>query len=178
VLNKIDIDFFLDPHLVRGLDYYTRTAFEVKSPRLGAQDAVGAGGRYDFLVEQYGGPPTPAIGFAIGLERVLLALEKEEVEIPYKKGLDFFLVNVGDETRSAAMKLLSMLRRKGLSGDMDYTGRSLKGQMRLADKLQAAHSLIIGEEELKKKTITVRDMKTGEQENVRWDGIAEWLRKR
>lgn len=177
-LKKIGIGFFLDPHLVRGLDYYTRTAFEVKSPRLGAQDAVGAGGRYDFLVEQYGGPPTPAIGFAIGLERVLLAMEKEEVKIPADKGLDFFLVTVGDETRGEAMKLISELRRQGLSGDMDYTGKSLKGQMKLADKLKAAHSLIIGEEELKKKTITVRDMKTGEQENIKWEKIAEWLRKR
>jgi histidyl-tRNA synthetase len=177
-LKEIDIDFVLDPQLVRGLDYYTRTAFEAKSLRLGAQDAVGAGGRYDFLVEQYGGPPTPAIGFAIGLERVLLALEKEEVEIPFRKGLDFFFATLGDNTRPTAMRLLSMLRRKGFSGDLDYTGRSLKGQMRLADKLGAAYSLIIGQEELSKKTITARNMKTGEQENIKWEKIAEWLGKK
>lgn len=176
-LSRLGIEYTYDPRLVRGLDYYTRTAFEVKSALLGAQDAVGAGGRYDFLVEQYGGPPTPAIGFAIGLERVLLCLEKEKVDIPSLEGLHAYLVTIGEEAQEAGLKLISHLRKCRISADMDFTGKSLKGQMRLADKLKAKYALIIGDTELKGKMATVRDMGSGDQSKVKWENLAKWFKK-
>lgn len=176
-LGLLRVEYVDDPGLARGLDYYTRTAFEVKSSRLGAQDAVGAGGRYDYLVEQYGGPATPAIGFAIGLERLLIALDKEGIVLPEAAGLDAYVVTLGEAAGERGLKLLSDLRSKGVKADMDFTGKSLKGQMRSADRVKARFAVILGEEELAAHVATARDMATGEQTRVRWEELAEWLKK-
>lgn len=165
-LDDLGISYVLDPRLVRGFDYYTRTAFEFTSGKLGAQNAIGGGGRYDNLVEEMGGAPTPAIGFGLGLERLMLTLEGLGVELPVKCGADAFIATMGGEARAAAVKLLSLLRREGFTADMDYTGRSLKAQMKLADKLGARYTVILGEEEVKTSVATVRDMSTSDQRQV------------
>lgn len=165
-LRILGLDFEIDPTLVRGFDYYTRTTFEVRSAKLGAQNAIGGGGRYDLLVEEFGGPPTPALGFAIGIERTLLALDREGSQPPPPKPLDLFLIALGEEAGEKAFRILSDLRQAGISSDMDYLGRSLKSQLKLADKIGVPKVAIIGEDELRENAATVRDMKSGEQKKV------------
>lgn len=175
-LRELGIAYVLDPRLVRGFDYYTKTAFEFTSGELGAQNAIGGGGRYDNLVEEMGGQPTPAIGFGLGLERLMLTLQGLGVELSVKSGLDAFIAVMGDEARSAAVKLVSELRQAGLRADMDYTGRSLKAQMKLADKLGARYAVILGEEEVKTSVATVRDMSCSDQHQVPFADLVEALR--
>lgn len=174
-LGDLGISFVLDPRLVRGFDYYTRTAFEFTSGKLGAQNAIGGGGRYDNLVEEMGGDPTPAIGFGLGLERLMLTLDGLGVELPVDARIDAFIAVVGEEARSCAVKLLSELRRSGLRADMDYTGRSLKAQMKIADKLGARYAVILGEEEVRAGAATVRDMSGSEQQTVAFSDIARQI---
>jgi len=165
-LEDLEIPYTLDPRLVRGFDYYTKTAFEFVSGRLGAQNAIGGGGRYDNLVEELGGPPTPAIGFGIGLERVMVALEKMGVALPVTAGPTAFVATMGEAAHRLAVKLVSELRNHDISADMDYTGRSLKAQMRLADKLGARFTVILGEDEIASGTAVVREMSTSQQNSV------------
>ena len=165
-LTAAGIKFKLDPRLVRGLDYYTKTAFEVKYPPLGAQSAVAGGGRYDGLIEEIGGNPTPAVGFATGLERVLLALEKQELLQVQEETIDAYVVALGDEAQLAAFKLLNDMRTNGLAAQMDYAGRSMKAQMKQANKCNARFAVIIGEDELKEEAVVLRDMRGSEQEKV------------
>jgi histidyl-tRNA synthetase len=174
-LTDLGIVYTLDPRLVRGFDYYTKTAFEFTSGELGAQNAIGGGGRYDNLVEEMGGQPTPAIGFGLGLERLMLTLQGLGVELPVKSGLDAFIAVMGDEARAAAVRLTSDLRKAGLRVDMDYTGRSLKAQMKLADKLGARYAIILGEEEVRTGAATVRDMSGSDQRQVAMTALAEEL---
>jgi histidyl-tRNA synthetase len=174
-LDDLGIAYKLDPRLVRGFDYYTKTAFEFTSGELGAQNAIGGGGRYDNLVEEMGGQPTPAIGFGLGLERLMLTLQGLGVELPIKTGLDAFIAVMGDEARVAAVKLLAELRGSGLRVDMDYTGRSLKAQMKLADKLGARYAVILGEEEVKTSVATLRDMSSSDQRSVAFADLTEAL---
>ncbi len=169
------IDFTLSPHLVRGLDYYTRTAFEITHPMLGAQDAVGAGGRYDGLVEGLGGKPTGAIGFSIGFERLLLALEAQKIEVGKGDPLEVFVVTIGEKTTEAACAILTALRKAGISSLLDYEGKSLKAQMRLADHLHAKRVVLIGEDELKEKKVTLKEMATGREEKISQEGLSEEL---
>lgn len=164
LLHIANIDFVLNPRLVRGLDYYTKTAFEIQYAPLGAQSAVCGGGRYDGLIEECGGNHTPAIGFAIGLERVLLALEKQNLLPDLKRSLDAFIVPLGLEAQPIAFKILCDLRSGGLKSDMDFTGKSLKSQMKQANKLNAKYAIIIGEDEVKEASVMLKDMQTGEQE--------------
>lgn len=165
-LTAAGIKFKLDPRLVRGLDYYTKTAFEVKYPPLGAQSAVAGGGRYDGLIEEIGGNPTPAVGFATGLERVLLALEKQDLLQVQEETIDAYVVALGDEAQLAAFKLLNDMRTNGLAAQMDYAGRSMKAQMKQANKCNARFAVIIGEDELKEEAVVLRDMRGSEQEKV------------
>ena len=165
-LTAAGIKFKLDPRLVRGLDYYTKTAFEVKYPPLGAQSAVAGGGRYDGLIEEIGGNPTPAVGFATGLERVLLALEKQNLLQQSSESLDVFVVALGEASQLTAFKLLNDMRSQGLSVQMDYAGRSMKAQMKQANKFNARYAVIIGEDELKEEAVVLRDMQGSEQEKV------------
>lgn len=165
-LTAAGISFKLDPRLVRGLDYYTKTAFEVKYAPLGAQSAVAGGGRYDGLIEEIGGNPTPAVGFATGLERVLLALEKQNLLQQNEESIDVYVVALGQAAQLASFKLLNDLRGSGLAAQMDYAGRSMKAQMKQANKLNARYALIIGDDELKEDAVVLRDMQNSEQEKV------------
>ena len=174
-LRAVGVDFMLDPRLVRGLDYYTKTAFEVKYPPLGAQSAVAGGGRYEGLIEEIGGKPTPAVGFATGLERVLLALEKQELLPQQDKRIDAFIVALGEAAQGPAFKLLTELRRAGLTAGMDYAGRSMKAQMKQANKAGARFALILGEDEVKEACVQLKDMAKSEQTKVSFANIIEKL---
>ena len=172
-LGALGIPYELDERLVRGLDYYTMTVFEAKSGALGAQDTVGAGGRYNGLVSELGGPDLPGIGFGSGVERILLAAASHEVEA----SLGVFFVTLAPEARLAAVRLANALRAEGVSCDLDYAERSAKGQFRQADRSGAAYAAILGEDELERSICTVRDMKTGEEHTVSVaDGAKELLR--
>ncbi|MGB9886859.1 MAG: histidine--tRNA ligase [Moorellales bacterium] len=165
-LGRLGFSYREDPYLVRGLDYYTRTAFELVAPGIGAQGSIGGGGRYDGLVQACGGPPTPAVGLALGLERVLLALESQG-------GIDFgpsefrvFVAVAEDIDPTEAAALVLRLRRAGYTVDQDYLRRSLKAQMKHAGRWGAAVTLILGPEEQKEGVVTLRLMATGRQEKV------------
>ncbi|WP_295916830.1 histidine--tRNA ligase [Anaerovibrio lipolyticus] len=165
-LTKAGVKFELDPRLVRGLDYYTKTAFEVKYPPLGAQSAVAGGGRYDGLIEEMGGNPTPAVGFATGLERVLLALEKQGLLPDNNRSVDVYVVALGEAAQEEAFKLVMDLRDAGFSAAVDYAGRSMKAQMKQANKLGAKFAAIMGDDELSEGVVMLRDMAGSEQEKV------------
>ena len=169
------ISYTLDPRLVRGLDYYTRTAFEIAYPPLGAQSAVAGGGRYDGLVEELGGTPTPAVGFAAGLERVLLALEQQNLVPEQPPAADVFLITLGDAASRAAFPLLHELRCGGVRALMDYGGRSMKAQMKQANKSGARYAVILGEDELTQHAALVRDMMESTQESYSLDDIVRRL---
>jgi histidyl-tRNA synthetase len=159
-LDEQGIAYEIDPTLVRGLDYYSRTAFEFVSPNLGS--SIGGGGRYNGLVEELGGPSTPAIGFGMGMERLLLALgEEKQIQAPQ---LTAFLVLLGDGARTAGPKLLSQLRRAGIRSDCDFVGRSMRAQMREANRQNARFALLLGENELVENKIAVKNMAEGTQE--------------
>ena len=174
-LTAAGVPFTCDPRLVRGLDYYTKTAFEIKYEPLGAQSAVAGGGRYDGLVEEIGGNPTPAVGFAVGLERVMLAMEMQDLFPETEEGSDAFIVAMGDAAKEEAFRLLTELRDAGLSARMDYAGRSMKSQMKQADKANARYALILGEDELAKGVVTLRNMESSAQEQVAREEIVNKL---
>jgi histidyl-tRNA synthetase len=163
-------------NLVRGFDYYTETLWEVTAGGLGAQNAIGGGGRYDNLVEQLGGRPTPGVGFGSGLERLLLALESQGVQLPRTTPKLIWLVAHGDAAREANWRLMLDLRRAGFACDMDPSGRSVKSQFKVADREKAAFCLITGETELAANTVVVKNLATTEQATVSRDGLAERLR--
>lgn len=174
-LHELDVDFSLNKFMVRGLDYYCRTTFEFLTSDLGAQAAVCAGGRYDGLVALLGGPKVPGIGFAIGLERLVLLLQQKEAEEEQMAGrIDVFVAGLGEMAGKFSYTLVHSLRKHGLSAAMDYEGRSLKSQMKQADKLNAAYVLMIGDDELEKGAALLRNMATQEQMAVelREDEIA------
>ena len=172
-LEGLGIKYEVDPRMVRGLDYYTRTTFEmVMTDKAGAQNAVAAGGRYDGLVEEIGGPPTPGIGFAIGMERLIMMLPESDEPEP---GPDVFIAALGDEAGALAGKLVHELRKGGLHAELDYSGASLKSQMKKADRLRARRVLIIGEDELAKGIAILRDMKSKEQTELRINEIIKAL---
>jgi histidyl-tRNA synthetase len=172
-LGSLRIPYEIDERLVRGLDYYTLTVFEAKSSALGAQDTVGAGGRYNGLVAELGGPDLAGIGFGSGIERILLAAASHEGPL----SLDVFFVTLAAEARLAAMKLASALRSEGIACDLDYAERSAKGQFRQADRSGAAYAAILGEDELARDVCTVRDMSSGEERTVSIaEGAKELLR--
>jgi histidyl-tRNA synthetase len=175
LLDTLDISYTVNPRLVRGLDYYTKTAFEIQYPPLGAQSAVCGGGRYDGLIEQCGGDPSPGIGFGLGIERVLLALEKQQLCSQIVKPVDVYLAAMGEAAGRACFGLLSKLRAAGLSAEMDYTGRSLKAQMKYAAKLPARFTAIVGDDELAEGVVMLRDMETGQQEKTAFNGLAEMI---
>jgi len=175
LLERFRVNFEEQPRLVRGLDYYTRTAFEVTAVGLGSQDAVAGGGRYNGLARELGGPDLPAIGFAIGEDRLLEVLPAEAGEIQEDK---VFLAALGAEARDQALGLLQALREKGLAAEMDFEDRSLKAQLTLADRLGAAFAVILGERELETGEALVRRMATGFQELVPLDDLVASLSTR
>ena len=176
-LSELDISFEEDPHLVRGMDYYTQTAFELISPDLGAQDALAGGGRYDLLVEEVGGQPTPAVGFAAGMERLLIACEELGINLGSKKEVDLYIVTLGDEARSWGLSKLPFFRKRGISATMDYMGRSMKAQMKDANRENARFALIVGSNELKENRFTLRNMKESDEKQLSLEEIETILIK-
>lgn len=176
LLREAGVPFTLDGNLVRGFDYYTETLWEVTAGGLGAQNAVGGGGRYDNLVEQLGGRPTPGVGFGSGIERLLLALDSQGVQLPRTAPKLIWLVSHGDAARDANWKLMLELRRERFACDMDPSGRSVKSQFKLADREGAAYCLITGETELAGNAVVIKNLATGEQTTVPRAEIAEKLR--
>lgn len=177
-LTEMAIPFVLDNKLVRGFDYYTKTAFEFVSGELGAQNAIGGGGRYDNLVEEIGGAPTPAIGFGLGLDRLLLTLDAMQVQLPLQPRNAVFVAGLGEAGHEAAVKTVCGLRRNGVAADMDYTGRSLKAQMKVANKLGARFVVIIGDDEIAGDTVTLRDMSSSEQKSLPTSELVEYIKSR
>jgi histidyl-tRNA synthetase len=165
-LDELRIPYQLNERLVRGLDYYRKTAFEILAPGLGAQNAVCGGGRYDGLVEEIGGPPTPGVGFALGLERLLGALEAQNVALPLSEPPCYVLATLGSEARRRGVRLAAELRAAGFVVLMDLREQSLKSQLKFADRRQAVFTLICGDDELSRKSVLARDMRTGEQREI------------
>ena len=183
ILTSMGMEYTVDPALVRGLDYYTRTVFEIKWPPLGAQDTIIGGGRYDGLVEELGGKPTPGVGFALGLERLLLASDKGERPIDASPSIDCFVVIASSddeaicrEISSWGFKLLDSLRRMGLSCDFDPLMRSVKAQMKQANRVNAQYVIILGEEEFEKSEASIRSMKDGWQKEVALDQVLAFVK--
>ncbi len=170
------IEYIHDNQLVRGLDYYTNTAFEIHIPQIGAQSAVGGGGRYNGLVQACGGPSMPGVGFAMGLERLLLAMDQSANEQIKGDRIDVFLAVMDEKYEAQAIKILNRIRRAGIKADKDYNGRSAKAQMKYADKLGARIVLLLGEDEIQKGTIAVRNMDSKAQSQIQQDVLIEAIK--
>ncbi len=166
ILKDMDIPFIVDPGIVRGLDYYTKTAFEFVSTKGMAQGTVCGGGRYDHLVEQIGGPETPGVGFGMGIERLMLLLSEEGIEVPEDKSIDYMIITMGDKARSYGLSLARKLRHEGRSVQMDMMGRNFKNQFKYANRIGAKKAIIIGDDEVAAGRFSVKDMETGEQTSV------------
>ena len=174
-LEALDVPFTLDTALVRGLDYYNRTTFEIISSKLGAQDALCGGGRYDKLAETLGGKQIPAVGFAAGLERILIAMD--EVDTDQKIQADkIYLIGLGDAVRPTMLKILGEARKAGLIMEFDSLRRSIKSQMREANKIGASLAIIIGDKELKDKSVQIKDLKNGQQKLILIDSIISYIK--
>jgi histidyl-tRNA synthetase len=165
-LELLDLPYIVNHHLVRGLDYYTRTVFEIQPEGGGAQSTIIGGGRYDDLIAELGGKPTPALGFAAGIERIILNLKKQKVAVPSLPKPQVFIAYLGDDAKDEAIKLASTLRRAGIGAIKALGDKSLKAQLRQANSLGVRYAVIIGEQELKTGTVIVRDMTTAEQKTV------------
>ena len=172
LLKHIKIDYQLSPSLVRGLDYYTRTTFEITSNELGAQNAICGGGRYDGLVEKLGGKPTPGIGFAAGIERLLLASSSDNK----LRNIQIYIVGIGNDVRPTMINLAEELRSNDIRTSFDYLRRSIKAQMREANKLGAQYAIIIGEDELKDKSVIIKDLSTSNQEKITLDSVQKHMK--
>jgi histidyl-tRNA synthetase len=166
LLKSAGVAFVVDTNLVRGLDYYTNTVWEVIAGGLGSQNSLGAGGRYDNLVETLGGKPMAGVGFGSGLERLLIALESQHISPSTTRPPLFFLISQNEQAKFANFQLLQQLRAAGFVADMDFTGRAMKSQFKLADRQHAAYGLIVGEQELADSTITLKNLSTGEQKSL------------
>ncbi len=166
-LEALNIPYEVNPRIVRGLDYYTRTVFEFSSGCLGSQSAICAGGRYDGLVETLGGEPTAGLGFGSGIERLLMVMEAQNIDIPDACRLDLFICALGDEAVLETFKLTNALRKLGISAERDTLNRSLKAQMKYADKLGARHTIVLGSDELEKGIVVLRNMESGEKKEIR-----------
>ena len=163
-LTALGIEFEIDPGLVRGLDYYTRTVFEFPSKSLGF--ALGGGGRYDGLVEEVGGKPTPGLGFGLGLDRILMALEAQKVEFPQPVRCELYIASMGEQAQCKAFQLLNELHRCGIPADTDVCGRGLKAQMKYAGKIGAKFTMVLGDNELEAGRAELKNMETGEKKTV------------
>ena len=176
-LEALGIPYEVDPNIVRGLDYYTKTAFEFISEDLGAQSTVCGGGRYDHLVEEVGGPYTPGVGFGMGLERLLLILEAKGIEIPKPSDCDVFIATLGERAKLEGLKLAGSLRGKGRRVLTDVMGRGLKAQLKYADRSGARYTVVIGDDELDKGVVTLRDMVNSSQKEIRIEAIDEEIHR-
>lgn len=177
ILNQSGVKYIIDGRIVRGLDYYTKTAYEIVSKALGSQDALVGGGRYDLLVNELGGKPTPSVGFAAGIERLLMVLEKTKGFKSEPPHLKLFLAVADEKSRTAVFKKAMNLRNEGISCDIDLLNRSLKAQMREADRQLAEYVVVIGENEIKSDCAMLKNMKTGTQEEISFKDIQTYLTK-
>ncbi|MDD5195216.1 MAG: histidine--tRNA ligase [Candidatus Omnitrophica bacterium] len=173
ILTDLGISYIHEPYLVRGLDYYTNTVFEIISKGIGSCDAIGAGGRYNALINDLGGPAIPALGFALGIERVMLALSSPQAS----EKLDVFIANLGEAATAAGFKLLEEMRNEKIPADMDYCSKSLKAQLRYAQRLGVRFVAIIGEEELKEGVVVLKDMGASTQVKVKKEEFIVELKK-
>ena len=174
-LDAMGIDYVVDPSIVRGLDYYTKTAFEFITEKIGAQGTVCGGGRYDHLIEEVGGPDMPGVGFGLGKERLLLLMEACGHDFGGEAKPQIFLAWIGDEAREYAVRLLHELRSEGIRADIDTRERNLKGQMKYANKLGAAYTVVIGEDEVSSGELTLKNMESSEQTKVRREDLVNAL---
>ncbi|MDC3423844.1 histidine--tRNA ligase [Aquibacillus sp. 3ASR75-11] len=178
-LDQMGIPYVIDKNLVRGLDYYNHTAFEIMSDAegFGAITTLSGGGRYNGLVADLGGPETPGIGFALSVERLLMALEAEGITLPIDQKLDCYLVALGEEAQKEAVRLTYQLRKAGIQVDKDYMDRKFKAQFKAADRLHAKYVIVLGEEELQDKIVNVKHMKSGIQKEVPVNQLVDYLNK-
>lgn len=176
LLNKLKIPYTINPLLVRGLDYYNKTVFEITSGNLGAQNSVGGGGRYDGLMKDLGGPDLPTIGFGTGLERILQTMLKQDIKLPTFPSPEIFLIPLGDEAKDACFSLLHELRQQGIPSDMDLSGRKLGKVMQYANQIKAKYTLVIGEDELKMQEGQLKDMQSGDSLKVPLNQLSQVLR--
>ena len=176
-LSAMNIPFSIDKGIVRGLDYYTRTVFEFVSENIGSQGTVCGGGRYDGLVEECGGSPTPGIGFALGIERLLLEMDNQNIEIPAPEGPDIFIGFIGENAEKLAESTALKLRTAGISCDKDIMGRSVKAQMKYANKINARFVIILGDTEVESGKVELKNMMTGETKDIHIDTIVDRLLK-
>ena len=176
-LTAMGIDFTIDPNIVRGLNYYTKTAFEFVTTKIGAQGTVCGGGRYDHLVEELGGPPIPGVGFGLGIERLLLLMEANNAYFPEENRVDAFIAVMGDAAKAFGLKLARELRAKGITAEMDTLARNIKGQFKYADRLNARYTLVIGDNELEKGVVSLKDMVKSEQREIKIEDIYKEITK-
>lgn len=176
-LDAMGIEYVVDPGIVRGLDYYTKTAFEFVTTKIGAQGTVCGGGRYDGLVEEIGGPATPGVGFGLGKERLLMTMEACGAEIPEPDKTDVFIAVMGDNAKAAGLKLMRQLRNAGVAVQMDIMGRNIKNQFKFANRINAKKTVVIGDDELANNSFAIKDMATSQQVNVPMEDIVTELTK-
>ena len=175
-LDAFGIEYVVNPKIVRGLDYYTKTAFEFITTKIGAQGTVCGGGRYDGLIEEVGGPSTPGVGWGMGKERMLMTMEACGFEIPKEPDTEVFIAFMGDAGKVAALKLMKELRENDVNVQMDVMGRSLKNQFKHANRINAKKTIVIGDSELESGKLTIKDMDSGDQTEVAMDKIVEALK--
>ena len=176
-LDAMGISYVVDPRIVRGLDYYTKTAFEFVTTKIGAQGTVCGGGRYDHLVEEIGGPSIPGVGFGLGKERLLILMEQNDIVVDDPNVPDISVSFIGDKARLYALDLVHKLRAGGVSAIIDTLNRNLKGQMKYANKLNARYSVVIGENEIEKGIVTLKNMYSGEQKEISAIDITKEIEK-
>ena len=176
-LDAMDISYVIDPRIVRGLDYYTKTAFEFVTTKIGAQGTICGGGRYDHLVEEIGGPSIPGVGFGLGKERLLILMEQNDIVVDDPNVPDISVSFIGDKARLYALDLVHKLRAGGVSAIIDTLNRNLKGQMKYANKLNARYSVVIGENEIEKGIVTLKNMYSGEQKEISAIDITKEIEK-
>ncbi|QOR65650.1 histidine--tRNA ligase [Cytobacillus suaedae] len=176
-LKAVNIDFEVDPGLVRGLDYYNHTAFEImsKAEGFGAITTLCGGGRYNGLVEEIGGPNTPGIGFALSIERLLSALKAENIELPIQSSIDCYVVTLGEKATEVSVPIVGELRNAGFSVDKDYQEKKMKAQFKAADRLQAKYVVVLGDDELARNVVNLKEMETGEQLEISIDSLIPTL---
>lgn len=174
-LNVLGLPYKINPALVRGLDYYNRTVFEITANELGAQNSLGGGGRYDGLLKQMGGPDLPSFGFGIGLERVIQTCLAQKIPLPKPPRTELFLIPLGDEAMERCFKLMTDFRKSGKSVEMDFSGKKLKNAMRYADQMKARFVIVMGEEELKSGQLQLKEMETGNVETVSIENLGKRL---
>lgn len=170
-LKASQVEFKVDPKIVRGLDYYTKTAFEFVTEKIGAQGTICGGGRYDHLIEEVGGPETPGVGFGLGIERLLMLMESEGVKFPEDEPVEIFIATLGEESKLLGLKLLHEFRNQGIKCAIDVLERNFKGQFKYADRLNAKFVLVIGEEEIESGEVTIKDMSNSSQKKMKIEDL-------